>query len=532
MARGALRLALAALAAPVALGALAEPTAAQLQLGRLKAEAEVAAILGRLKADAGTGAILFRNVHVVDPDAGTSAEAQQVLVGNGKVLWIGALAETPRARGRVRTIDGEGGYLAPGLIDMHVHVGSAAGWLLQLANGVTTVRDMAGFPWMLRARDALATGRMLGPSLKVAGPLFNEVPLEGYAVVPDSSQEAARMVRQQAACGYDFVKLHNVVSLPMFDAIAAQSRTLGMDLVGHVPHGIPVRHAVEGGMRTLEHLKGFLDDRTLKAGDTDFAAARAGATWIVPTLYANRGHARGDELRRLEAAAEMRYAPAFKRARWHASHAGEESPDEKLAREARPIMASIVASLVAAGARIVAGTDSDGYDYHVSGFAVVEEVQLLHAAGLPGDWAVAAAPREAAAALREPDERGRIRKGMRADLVLLAADPLRDPSALRSNRGVMARGRWLDRGSLDGALAQLAPIMERLDGEEPVTRPAAEAVTAALEKQAGTGFVFSATLLVDFAQTARAQGWTDLAQRLDALAAIPSEGPCADQRRR
>jgi hypothetical protein len=75
---------------------------------------------------------------------------------------------------------------------------------------------------------------------------------------------ARRAVRQQAACGYDFIKVWNVLSRQIFDSVAKQARTEGIDLVGHVPQGIPVRHAVESGIRTMEHLKGFINDATLK----------------------------------------------------------------------------------------------------------------------------------------------------------------------------------------------------------------------------------------------------------------------------
>lgn len=52
----------------------------------------------------------------------------------------------------------------------------------------------------------------------------------------------------------------------------------------YVPHGISVRHAVEQGMRTLEHLKGYIDDRTLQMGEQDYAAIADPDVWVTPTL--------------------------------------------------------------------------------------------------------------------------------------------------------------------------------------------------------------------------------------------------------
>jgi hypothetical protein len=193
---------------------------------------------------------------------------------------------------------------------------AADGWLLDLAAGVTSVRDMAGFPWMLAARDMINSRRMLAPAYSVAGPLINGFGMEGYSVVPANSADARRIVRQEAACGYDFIKVHNIVPGPIFDAVNEQAKALGMDVVGHVPHHVTVRRAVEAGMRTMEHLKGFIDDATLKAGETDFAAAVGKEVWNTPTLYAGRGYAHGDEARKLLRAPEMRYTPLRKREKW------------------------------------------------------------------------------------------------------------------------------------------------------------------------------------------------------------------------
>src|SRR5262249_10323577 len=141
-------------------------------------------------------------------------------------------------------IDCGGKFLSPGLVDMHIHSGAASGWLLNLANGITAVREMDGFPWLLQARDNIHAGRMMGPVMYVAGTILNAVPLDGSAVVPANSEDARRIVRQQAACGYDFIKVHNIMPQPMMDAIAEQAHALGIDVIGHVPHDMTVDYAL------------------------------------------------------------------------------------------------------------------------------------------------------------------------------------------------------------------------------------------------------------------------------------------------
>jgi hypothetical protein len=252
-------------------GAKAEATASQIAFHKLQQDLEVAALLRRLKAEAAHAPLVIQNVHVVNPEAETVTPGQTVIVLGSRINWVGDSAKAPIPPSAL-IIDGTGGFLSPGLVDMHVHSSSAAGWLLNLNNGVTTLRDMDGFPWLLRLRNAVYAKRMLAPIDYVAGTIINAAPLDGYALVARNSADARRMVRQQAACGYDFIKIHNNCPTPMFDAIAEQAHALGMDLVGHIPHDISIDHALHrGGMRTTEHLKGFLIDQTLLPSKEDSA---------------------------------------------------------------------------------------------------------------------------------------------------------------------------------------------------------------------------------------------------------------------
>jgi len=522
-------------AGPVRGGAeAAEPAAAsptQVALHKLQQDAAVAEILGGLQHGAPAGVVILRDVQVVDPLAESVASKQSVIVSNGKIAWVGGVGEEPKLPD-ARVIEGSGRFVAPGLTDMHVHASAADGWLLDLAAGVTAVRDMAGFPWMLEARERINARRMLAPALSVAGPLINGYAMEGYSVVPASPADARRIVRQEAACGYDFIKVHNIVPGPIFDAVNEQAKALGIDVVGHVPHHVTVRHAVESGMRTMEHLKGFIDDATLKPGETDFPAAAGKDVWNTPTLYAGRGYARGEEARKLLSAPEMRYAPLRKRVAWSRALDQPEGRGDALGREAQPIMKTIVGELHRAHAQFLAGTDADNYPFQVMGFALVEEMRLLQEAGLSPAEAMRAATSEPARALKEPLEFGQIQKGMRADLVILDTNPLRDAAAYRANRGVMAHGFWLSREDLDAALAKLEKIEAEPDAAVDASRPAVSALVSRVKALAAGGFVFSAPRLTALADLVRVDGANDAVDELKALARIRNDGPCADYRPR
>ncbi|MGE0597141.1 MAG: amidohydrolase family protein [Hyphomonadaceae bacterium] len=512
------------------LAAAATPAPAQQQSApawrTLHEEIEIAGMLGRLAGEDRPAFAVLRNVRVVDPVERTILDRQSILISveQGTILGVVGTDNEPAAASRpgVLVIDGGGAFAAPGLADMHIHSDSVSANLLNLANGVTTVREMDGFAWLLSVREAIASRRMLGPTTYVAGTIINGMPLDGYAVVARDALSARRIVRQQAACGYDFIKIHNVLPPSVFDAVADEARRAGLDLVGHVPHRIGVRHAAESGMRTMEHLKGWLDDRTLQIGDTDYAVAARESLWVTPTFYAYRRHADPSALDAMLRARASAYVPARVRAQWREAASAERDALFTLNQDALPLRHEIVRALVANQARFLAGSDAAGYPLHTMGFALIEELRLMREAGIPDEQVLRAATSEAAAALRAEGAFGRIAPGARADIVLLDRNPLDDPLAYAHNRGVIARGLWLERAAIDAALAALAALYA-----DDAPRPPSEArLVERAEQTVASGFVFNPSILRDAASAARADGESALAERLLRLAVAPETPPC------
>ncbi|HWE47982.1 MAG TPA: amidohydrolase family protein [Caulobacteraceae bacterium] len=508
------------------------PTASTAQVAVHKLQQDVAAAeaLAALMASVPRQRVLFHNVSLVDPVAGVVVPGRSVIVSGRKIAWVGAADAAPKVD-NLRIVEGTGRYLAPGLSDMHVHTNNHGDWLLDLSAGVTTVRDMAGFPWMLKAREAIDANRLLAPVIYVAGPLINGFPLEGFAIVPRDPVDARRMVRQEAACGYDFIKVHNVVPMPIFDAVAEEAKALDMDLVGHVPHDIPVRHAVERGMRTMEHMKGFLNDATLTLGDTDYAAAIDGPpVWNTPTLYAGLAPLKGEEGRTRLKAPDISFAPLRDREAWTRDLDTPDDASMKAFRASRAIQLSIVAKLHAEHARFLAGTDSANYPFQVRGFALLDEMSMLQAAGLSPVETLQAATSEPAKAMRDEGAFGEIKVGERADLVLLDSDPTRDTAAYRGSEGVVAHGYWLPRRDMDRAMAALAASYAEEDRATVIDRPAAEALLTRLSTRESDGDVFNAGEIEAAADALRTAGFVDIADRLAVIAYAPTLGPCAEVR--
>jgi hypothetical protein len=512
------------LAGTIALSSvLAAPQASP--LARLSHDADIAELLGSLRDHASYGVIRIDNVQVVDPAESTITAQSTIIVGHNRFYWVGKTADAPDLPVKLFRIDGHGRFAVPGLSDMHIHSTRADGWLLNIAVGVTTVRDMDGFPWMLRARDQINAGKMLGPTDYVAGTIIASQPLDGYAVVVANPADARRVVRQQAACGYDFIKVHNQLRQTQLDAIAEQAHALGIDLVGHVPHDISLDHALHvDRMRTTEHLKGFLLDQTLLPSDEDYAAALANTqTWFTPTLYTRRGYDRGDWARGFMAGPLPAYAPPDVRARWAGALAHPDKNDLILGPRFENTQNIVMTRLLPFHLHWLTGTDAEGYTFGLMGFGLLDELHLMQSEGLSAAEVLRASTVEAADAMRETGEFGKIAKGYRADLVLLDQNPLADVAALDRNEGVLVHGHWLDRPSLDEALARLASIYADGRPVPQLSEAPVKALIGRVAKAQADGFVFDDTTFVRLADALRKAGHPALAKSVEALeVAIPA----------
>jgi len=508
----------------------AAPSADRAILHRIAQEVEIARVIDSLASVTRSAPIVFRDVAVVDVASHRSVPGQSVIVRDGRIAWIGAAAAIdPLASREAQVVDGQGLYLSPGLTDMHVHTLSLAEQLLRLANGETSVREMDGFPWLLELRRGIDSGRLLAPTPYIAGTIIASAPLGGYAVVVSTPEEARATVRGEAACGYDFIKVHNLLPRPLFDAVADETRMAGMDLVGHIPHDISIDHALHvGHMRTVEHLKGFLIDEALTVSNEDYAKAVAGVEyWQTPTLYTYLNYVHGDAARAQLDRFEMRYVPAARRAAWQVNAAASSARDERVLGLLVTAQHAAIERLLPLGTHWLAGSDAAQYRYNIAGFALLDELRLMQQFGIPQADVLRAATSEPAAAMRR-DDFGQIKHGMRADLVLLDADPTVDLNAYYHNRGVVVRGRWLTRAALDTALDRLAQIEAEPDSSFPLTEQSLQALERSLSRLAAEHVALDASSLRAAASSLRMLGYRKTARTVAALAAAPARGSCEE----
>ena len=354
--------------------------------------------------------VAITGVNITNVD-GNALLNQTVLVEGERITAVGRDLVIPS---EARVIRGNGGWLVPGLIDMHVHV-RAADMRAYLEHGITTVRDMAGLDSVLSVRATVpapeiivATRLLNGPN--PAAPFFSRV------VTSAAGAEAA--VSAELSRGCDFVKLYHNLQRPVYDALIAAARARRVKVGGHVSEHVDVTYAMQM-QDSIEHLSGY--DRALAPDRASFRPWVDVDSSRISDLV-NRTRASGV---------------------WNCPTLRIITRDRSAVAQAN--MRAFVGALHQAGANLLAGTDG-GY-LLPAGSALFDEFDELLAAGLPPRAVLASATTHAATYLGRSEELGRIAPGYLANFSLVATDPLLDLRTITRARGVMVRGEWMDLSS-------------------------------------------------------------------------------------
>jgi imidazolonepropionase-like amidohydrolase len=180
-------------------------------------------------------------------------------------------------------------------------------------------------------------------------------------------------------------------------ALCDEAHALGRKVMCHALGGLGLRIALEAGVDSIEH-GCYLDE------DPELIPMMAEKRVVlVPTLLVYEFHR------------ESRSPHVRERARALQAHHRE-----------------TVQRALAAGVRVVAGTDAGGHGHPPN----AGELPLLAAAGLTPMQALQAATGWAAECLGIGDECGTLEKGKRADVVVVEGDPLADLRVLQDRERI------------------------------------------------------------------------------------------------
>ena len=402
--------------------------------------------------------LAIAGVNVLPMDRDTVLLNQTVLIKDGVISAL-APSSTFKIPPGVKTIDGRGKYLLPGLADMHVHLSTADEFPMFVGNGVLTVRDLNGSPETLEWKRAVAEGRMEGPRLYVSGPMIAgpSIPWRNK-IVANSADEARAAVLAQKAAGYDQIKLYDGISSEVFASAIETAKQNGMISTGHIPESVGFDGVLASGMTGLEHL-----DKTLFATmghnldslkiPSIVSRIAESKMWVTPTLesmvqLSKVSSGKYDSLmNRPEALA----SPPPVRAFW-TSVTSRMKGDRSEQSSARCgsfclIQFRLAGELSKAGVPILAGTDFPNAVL-VPGFSLHDELAALEYAGLTRYKVLEAATSAPARFLREEDQWGKVAVGQKANLLLVNANPLRGLETLRKPAGVVLGGKWIPDGVL------------------------------------------------------------------------------------
>ena len=368
-----------------------------------------------------------------------------------RFTWIGAKEDAPEASEVIDTA----GTALPGLFDLHFHqflllkepVGGErdvsldlppmiaakvfqAGWAATtwVRTGVTTVRD-AGAPDFLAVamKEAIAAGWVPGPRVFASGPIIAQhggirLGNEDHVEEVTGEVEARKTARIQLKKGVDVLKIYGASSIG-----GGGGRLIG-------PPGWPqlsepeMRAIVEEG-----HKAGRLASAHAVSAESIKNAIRAGVDWV------DHADILDDEAIELLLEHDTPIVPTQGIA-WSLANFGIEMGFGKHIQEKGKQMAEIAQEGLQrawkAGVRMAAGTDADN-----PRASIAQECILFTEIGMDPIDALRAATSEAAKALHQEEDLGRVALGKVADLVLVDGNPVERIGDLTSVTTVIKAGQ-------------------------------------------------------------------------------------------
>jgi imidazolonepropionase-like amidohydrolase len=413
--------------------------------------------------------VLVKAAHLIDGRSDALRHGVAVLIEGDRIRQVAPVAEL-QAPG-VRTIDLGEAWLAPGLIDAHTHLllqgditaadydeqllkesmpyrtlRAAAAARTAVMNGFTTIRDLGTEGAMYADVDlktAIGRGVVPGPRIFAATRALaptSTYPLLGYAwelsmpegvQIVDGPDAIRKAVREEVKYGADWIKFYadrryyrtddtkrplrswvNFTRAEM-EALVDEAHRLGRKVAAHAMGWDGIDAALTAHVDSIEHGYGMTDDLAERM-------VKQGVYWC-PTIYV---------------------------AMWVAQGRGGIWP------EMIPIEREAFAKALRRGVRIAYGTDVGGYAWTEN---QAKELSILVRYGMTPMAAVKAATSVAAALLDplcppqardcEGSNVGAVAPGKLADLIAVAADPLKDVSAFEHVQFVMKGGEVIRMGT-------------------------------------------------------------------------------------
>ncbi|MFC3051532.1 amidohydrolase family protein [Kordiimonas pumila] len=421
--------------------------------------------------------VLLFNGRLVDVRKKQVRANMSVLIDGNRIIKVGAdfAIEVPE---KAQKINLGGSTILPGLWDMHVHIRSNTDGLLNIINGITSVRDMGGdVGTALARRHQFSTGDLVGPRLFLGGLIDGVAPTATSGLSVSSYSDLDRTITMLAENGYDQIKLYSSFPSELVPPAVALARKYGLLIGGHVPVNMRQDDVVKLGYDNISHFNFFMLNQF---GDKVQSKTNTLARMLVPAgrgrdldpsssgvkrsiaLLKKHNVALDPTMVVLEAlftAKEGRVSPAWQqyynrlpfRIALAAKSGGLAQNDLELQQytESFDLSLKLLGKAYEEGVKVLPGTDV------LPGFEYVRELELYKDAGIPNLDVLRLATLGSAEHMQADTYVGAVEPGMLADIIIVDGRPDEDISALRNIRMVVKDGKFFDLTGLNEAVGVL-----------------------------------------------------------------------------
>ena len=431
--------------------------------------------------------LFLENGNIIDTKNGEVVKNLSVLIKEGEIRAAGK-SEHLQVPGNADTLNVEGQYLLPGLMDAHVHFFQSGGlytrpdiadlrhirsyteeqkWIDQnmdellagyIRNGVTSVMDVGGPMKNFRIRDSLSN-EVPAPNIFLTGPLISTYQPSAFKIndppiiKAHSKKEARELVRKQLPYNPDFIKIWYIVTpdqsakdnLPIIKAVIDESHKHDLKVAVHATEMNTARLAVEAGCDLLVHsvMNAVVDEpflELLKSRNIDY----------IPTLQVMNNYERtfNQQFEFLPHVFKMTEPDAMGTL-FDIQHLDSQALpqwlNETMANNTKikgrkdSIMAENLQKIYDHGINVVTGTDA-GNIGTLHGASYFREMALMKSYGLTNKEVLKASTFNGSKLLGATSKTGLIEEGYKADILVLDQNPLDSLHYVRSLSHVIKGG--------------------------------------------------------------------------------------------
>ncbi len=399
--------------------------------------------------------LLIEDVTVIPMHINKVLEHQDVILEDGVIIQIRKHTDQDTSTYSLGRINGRNKFLVPSFSDAHVHLPEEENlervFLMNIMNGVTTLRSMRGEAWHLDIdKNAPFT-----PRLYLSTPVISR----SDSLSP---RMAENLLAQYKQSGYDFVKIMSVKDPTTFDYLVGASKKHQLPLAGHCPSNINIFNVSNSGVfQSIEHLGGFFTLTTMEEIQHAVDASLAGNVYHCPTFgWYYTGQIPPTDLRKRPGA---KYVPSSWIEKWEKQISEHEVETSKEGRQKeRTISAQRFKSrlmylgfIYRQGGQLLLGADASGI-YGIPGFDVHAEMQHYANADVSNYDILKTTCYNLSKVFGEEKNWGTIKVGCQSDMVLLNANPLEDIKNTNKIEGVVFKGNYYTQDYLKKRLEQIA----------------------------------------------------------------------------